>query len=127
MCSRLIAELTLEGVDDFFTIGKKPAVESTARSKTGGRPLDPSTGKPAVYQPKPVFLPPYRRYVLNLFAENLYWLSPHTELMRNRKIKEYSISSFGWISWFLLVTSPIPASGPYFQRISAKLALFSFN
>lgn len=58
--SRLNAEMTLEQMDDFFSIGKTPIVESTARSKSGGRALDPITGEPSVHRPK-TFIPPYRR------------------------------------------------------------------
>ena len=61
---RLTEELTLDQIDDFFTIGKTPKVHSLPKSRTGGRPLDPVTGKPVVSQPTPQFIPPYKRCVV---------------------------------------------------------------
>ena len=65
MSDRLIADLTLHQVDDFFTIGKIPEVQTHPRSRLGGRPLDPVTGGPAT-QKVDHFIPPYKRYVIVL-------------------------------------------------------------
>ena len=61
--SRLVTDITLDQVDDWFKIGKKVAKSATVpRSKLGGRPLDPTTGKAAVDSTEAPFIPSYRRY-----------------------------------------------------------------
>ena len=62
MPNRLIEDLTLDQIDDFFKIGKTPEVATLPRSRLEGRILDPSTGGPAVATVQP-YVPPYKRFV----------------------------------------------------------------
>jgi hypothetical protein len=60
--SRLIAELTLEEIDDWFTIGAKSVknTKTVARSATGGRFFDPET-QSARAPPENASVPTYQQ------------------------------------------------------------------
>ena len=62
MANRLISDLSLDQIDDYFKIGKKVDVVTLPRSRLGGKILDPTTGGPAVAKVQP-FIPPYKRLV----------------------------------------------------------------
>ena len=64
--SRLTTEMTLDDIDDWFTIGKKStkqsSVKTVPRSKTGGRYFDVKSQQQIVPEPTAeTYVPHYQR------------------------------------------------------------------
>ena len=56
------ADPTCDQINDWFKIGTRVRVATTPKSKTGGHPLDPETGRAAVVSYRPVCAT-YKRYL----------------------------------------------------------------
>ena len=64
--SYLSPELSVDDINDFFNITKKPTVACmpAARSTIGGRPIDPNTGGSAANRIERCAVPSYKKYIL---------------------------------------------------------------